>query len=193
MLIFAKNFHCFYNYKVLKKEGKKMKKIVTIFFLVLLSINMYSESKRFMAFAIDTGYLIEGLLKGGYGVGGFFEIKLLDNFSVSFDAGYVEYLEKVESATNKIANIRYFGTVRWYPDGSIDGVYAGIGFGSFYTTVNSDNITGYLLPVELGLKIIPFPKSMGFSIEPNATFFLKYGNSKLLFDMKYGVNIGYSF
>ncbi|MCX7821262.1 MAG: hypothetical protein N2258_06265 [Brevinematales bacterium] len=168
-----------------------MRKFIILF--LFLNGVLFAAEKSFMSIGIDSGYLIDGLLKGGWGGGGIFEIKLLDNFSISLDAGYVEYIEKKENETNKISNIKYFGTVRWYQGGAIDGVYAGLGFGSFYTSQNSESAYGYLLPVELGLKLIMTGKKSGFSLEPNATFFLTYGNSKFGFGMKYGVNIGYTF
>ncbi len=168
-----------------------MKKYL-ILFLILNGV-IFSADKNFMSIGIDSGYLIDGIIKGGWGGGGIFEIKLLDNFSVALNAGYIEYIEKKESETNKISDVKYFATLRWYQGGAIDGVYAGLGFGSFYTAQNSEGFYGFLVPVELGLKLILTGKKDGFSLEPNATFLIKYGNSRFGFGMKYGVNIGYTF
>ena len=171
-----------------------MKNLIFLFFAFSLSyIPLFSEEERnFISIGADSGYLIDGLMKNGWGAGGIIEIKLLDKFSLAVDSGYIEYKEITNNITNRITSINVFGSFRWYPSGGISGIFAGAGFGTFYTTVSDNKIQGYLFPIEAGLKITFFGQR-GISLEPDLTILLKYGNSRFLFGMKYGVNIGYTF
>ncbi len=163
-----------------------MKKLfVFLFFLIFCFSPLSSKENKFISISFDSGYLIDGLMKYGWGAGGIIEIRLLENFSFSVDAGYIEYKED----DSKLTTLNVLGTIRWYPYTGMEGFFTGIGFGTFYTILKNERVQGYMLPVEMGLKFIFF----GFSIEPGLTFLPKYGNSTFFFGMKYGLNLGYTF
>jgi hypothetical protein len=173
-----------------------MKLNCILIFLLLLSFSnlAYSDDTDFasFAFSVDTAYLIEGLMKGGYGSGNLFEIVLVHNFSLTLNAGYTEYKTTENNTTNRISYTSIYSTVRYYFDGKLYGLYIGGGIGSTYNTYNDLKATGYLIPLEGGIRVTFFGKR-GIFCEPNIRLYIKYVNSGFLFDTGYGINIGFSF
>ncbi|MGC8764750.1 MAG: hypothetical protein ACP5QT_02555 [Brevinematia bacterium] len=170
-----------------------MKKLCLLLSILIISYCFaFSDEENFISFGFDSGYLIDGYMKGGWGAGGIFEIRLLEKFSFIADAGYIEYREINNNLTNFITTVTIQGIVRWYPFGGITGVYAGAGFGTFYSTVSDEKVLGYMIPLETGIKLTFFG-SKGIFLEPDIAILLKYGNSRFLIGMKYGLNIGFTF
>lgn len=167
--------------------------IALLFFFCISAYSFSSESKGvFIAVSLDSGYTIDGLLKGGIGGGGAIELKLLEKLSFVIDSGYLSYFKVENGSTNLITFTSVYLTARWYFKDAINGLYAGLGGGYFYTTYSALKGYGYALPLEFGIKINLFGNN-GFFLEPNSMFVVKYINNSLFIDMKYGVLIGYSF
>ena len=165
-----------------------------------------------MAVSVDTGYLLSGLLSGGFGIGGAFEYKILNGVSAAAKFGY--YGLSVGYASASVTAPGFEG--RWYfMSPGLSGGFLGVGISYYLLNVNLDYTSlGYdkysfsggapVLDINFGYKWIIGGESSGVVIEPYAGYgagltpiTIKIYNDKSLdfpvAGLEFGCRLGWAF
>ena len=174
-----------------------MKKVALALAFVVLMIGGAYAKPASMAVTVDTGYLLSGLLSGGFGIGGTFEYDFLDNVGASVKFGYVG----VSILGVSMSMIMPGVDVRFYPLAPKAGLYAFAGFQYWLITAS---YLGYsfsggapLIDFGAGYKWVVGGES-GFVVEPYIGYALTLGASIAgsgfsVGGLEYGIRLGYAF
>jgi hypothetical protein len=151
------------------------------------------------AVQVDLGYLLAGLLAGGFGIGGAYERAITENISVKVLGGFV-------TSNFALLDLSYnqfdiYGQGRYYIwPLTVNGLYAGVGAGVTIVSFQSGSITDTsILPgllIEAGYKFtLGDDASSGFFIEPFAGWQLTFGSIAdiPIGGFRWGFGLGYAF
>ncbi|MDR0731267.1 MAG: hypothetical protein LBF63_06320 [Treponema sp.] len=163
-----------------------MKRLIAVCMLALVIAPVFAQDpgqesardpEKKNAVFVDAGYLLMGLIYGGFGIGGGYERALLPQLSVAGNFGYVGF---------SLENMEYLGfeirvDVRYYPFGTAPGKFyigAVTSCASISITYNSSRETSYPVTVA-GIAGWKGVSGGGFFWEPYVGYRKGFGELKL--------------
>jgi hypothetical protein len=165
-----------------------MKKLGLALAFVLLVMTGAYAAPASSAIALDTGYLISGLMSGGFGIGATYEYDFADNMGLAFKVGYVG----VSSYGYTISMFMPGADFRLFFMAPKAGLYAFAGFQYWIMSVASYGFSFPLIDFGVGYKWVTGGES-GFVVEPYIGYALALGSYVAGGGLEYGVRLGYAF
>jgi hypothetical protein len=170
------------------------KKIGAIVILsLLLSGTGFAQNAIKNAFFLDLGPLLDGLTRGGWGLGAGYERAITPQISL---LGHVVYETRSNTYRSSYIDINVHGRYYFINGPAVSGLFAGIGLGGEFVTFaqgSPDETKGGIFDISatVGYKWISDP---GFFLEPYLGYTYGVGEyARSNTEVKFGLNLGWAF